>query len=97
MRGDVGGGWRGVEGVGGWSPDTPGQLQCKAQGGEPSQGKAGQGSNPKEAKLRQAECKTELQHVELVQTSTEKIHGKRNFQNLNAFFVTFPSYMHWAF
>ena len=56
-----------------------------------------QGSNPKEAKLRQAECKTELQQVELVQTSTEKNHGKRNFQNLNAFFVTFPSYMHWAF
>ena len=32
----------GFEGVGGWSPDTPGQLQCKAQGGEPSQGRAGQ-------------------------------------------------------
>ena len=39
LRGDVGGGWKGV---GGWSPDTPGQLQCKAQGGEPSQGRAGQ-------------------------------------------------------
>ena len=53
-----------------------------------SQAKAGQGSNPKEAKLRQAECKTELQQVELVQTSTEKTQGKRKF--LNVFFRHVP-------
>ena len=64
---------------------TP-RVSCSARRKVGSQAKAGQGSNPKEAKLRQAECKTELQQVELVQTSTEKTHGKMNFQNLNVFF-----------
>ena len=88
MRGDVGGGWRGLRG---WEVGhrTP-RVSCSARRKVGSQAKAGQGSNPKEAKLRQAECKTELQHVELVQTSTEKNHRKRNFQKPECFFRHVP-------
>ena len=87
-----GGCGRWVEGgLRGWEVGhrTP-RVSCSARRKVGSQAKAGQGSNPKEAKLRQAECKTELQQFELVQTSTEKTHGKRNFQNLNAFFCHVP-------
>ena len=73
-----GGCGRWVEGVGGWSPDTPGQLQCKAQGGEPSQGRAGQGSNPKEAKLLNAKhSSSRLSSYNIQQT---KFMGKGIFK-----------------